>query len=332
MSSRRTTRDSQTTALRATVNETDDTIAVHIGKKPVLVYNKTKTRVPEGIEEIFSRNGFIHPIYSPSGRVVTGHYPKDHPHQNGLFCAWVDTSFRGHHVDFWNRKKAEGRVSHHRVNFVRNSDDRAEFSVELAHEDVTDPKSPVAVLYETWHVTVHPSVDPGFMIDVVSTQRCATSDPLIINEYRYGGMAIRGCDQWFSESSGSAAKKYTKAVAKNPDAVPPSIDEMAHDFLTSESKGRFDGNHSRPNWVDLFGSVDGKMAGIAIFDNRQNLRSPQPVRLNPSKPYFCFAPNVIGTFKITPNESLVSKYRLLIHDGPPDPESLDRHWSQFNSE
>lgn len=32
---------------------------------------------------------FTHPLYTPSGTMVTDLAPKDHPHHRGLFCAWV---------------------------------------------------------------------------------------------------------------------------------------------------------------------------------------------------------------------------------------------------
>jgi len=314
------------------VVETEAAISILLGDQPVLTYHKSNTFPPAGIDQDYSRSGYIHPIYSPRGSIVTGHYAPDHPHQTGLFNAWVNTTFRGHTVDFWNRKANLGWVAHRKVNFVRSSPERAEFSVELDHVDISQPEGPVTVLHETWHVTVHAAVKPGFIIDLISTQRCATADPLIIHEYRYGGMAIRGCDEWFTNAAAAAAKQYTTAFETDPNAVPPGIDEMNHDFLTSEAKGRFDGNHSRPNWVDLHGVVDGQMSGIAIMNHDQNFRSPQTVRLNPSKPYFCFAPNVNGTFEIVPGKDFVSRYRLLIHDGPPRPAQLDRFWTQYQQE
>jgi hypothetical protein len=314
------------------VVESEDAISIHIGDRPVLQYNKTNTPLPAGIEPVYARSGYIHPIYSPSGAVVTGDYAADHPHQNGLFNAWVDTTFRGHHVDFWNKKKGLGRVSHEKVLSTLHHDDRAEFSVQLIHQDISQADVTVTVLREKWHVIVYPQTKAGYIIDIISTQTCATSDPLIVNEYHYGGMAIRGCDPWYSDTSAAAVKAYTKELKSNPDAEPPSIEVMNHDFLTSQSKSRFDGNHSRPNWVDLHGTVDGKMAGIAILNHNQNFRSPQPVRLNPSKPYFCFAPCVLGTFEIKPGDSYVAKYRLVIHDGPPALQELDKCWDQYNAE
>ena len=44
-------------------------------------------------------------------------------------------------------------------------------------------------------------------------------------------------------------------------------------------------------------------------------RHPQPVRLHPDMPYFCFAPVVLGEMRIEPEKPLVSSYRFMTHDG-----------------
>ena len=54
-----------------------------------------------------------------------------------------------------------------------------------------------------------------FLIDINSSQSCASLSPLKINKYHYGGMAIRGADEWF---------------VNEKNAQQPS------DFLTSEGK------------------------------------------------------------------------------------------------
>ena len=104
---------------------------------------------------------------------------------------------------------------------------------------------------------------------------------------------------------------------------------MKHDFLTSEGKHQHEGNHSRPRWVDMFGPIDGETAGIAVLCHPQNFRAAQPVRLHPHKPYFCYAPMVLGDFQITPGKSYVSRYRYLIHNGEPNVKAIDAQWQRF---
>ena len=46
-------------------------------------------------------------------------------------------------------------------------------------------------------------------------------------------------------------------------------------------------------------------------------------------PYLSFAPEFLGAFEIVPGQSYVSRYRLIAHDGPPDPKLIDRIWDDY---
>jgi hypothetical protein len=142
-----------------------------------------------------------------------------------------------------------------------------------------------------------------FLFDLISTQKCASASPLMIAKYDYGGMAIRGNRNWF--------------------------DIKNSEYLTSEGKTRKDGNLTRPRWVDLYGRIEDKVSGITIFDHPANFRFPQPTRLHPAKPYFCFTPQALGPFSIEPGKPYVSKYRFCVHMGPPDAKTLERIWYDF---
>ena len=63
--------------------------------------------------------------------------------------------------------------------------------------------------------------------------------------------------------------------------------------------------------------------------HRDNFRFPQPVRLHPTKPYFCFAPMVLGSFVIQPDREYISRYRFQPHAGEPDAARSDRLWADF---
>ena len=100
-------------------------------------------------------------------------------------------------------------------------------------------------------------------------------------------------------------------------------------MVTSEGKQRVKGNHSRPNWVALAGEIDGATCGIAAMSHPDNFRAPQPVRLHPNKPYFCFAPMVLGDFQIEAGKPYVSRFRFVAFDGKPDTAELNQLWEQY---
>jgi hypothetical protein len=295
-----------------------DVPVLKLNERPILGYHKAIAEPPQGIEAIFRRSGFIHPLATRSGLVVTDDFPPDHAHQHGVFFAWVNTTFEGRHVDFWNQKEGTGRVAH------ASGDDGPTFGsgpaaaslfAILQHDDLSAPNGPVKVLNETWHIVVHDV--PGLVVvDFESEQECAGTKPLKINKYHYGGFGLRCNRQWFDP------------LAKGNDAPDPARSGRS-DFLTSDGKHRGDGNHTRPRWVDLSGEVDGRVGGVAVLDHPGNFRFPQPIRLHPNKPYFCFAPMVLGEFDLDPGKPYVSRYRLIVHDGPPDPKVIERLWDDY---
>lgn len=291
-------------------------VTLQVGGTPVLTYQVAVLEPPAGIDPVFRRSGFIHPLRTPSGLVVTDDFPPDHAHQHGLFSAWVNTTFEGRRVDFWNQIGRTGRVSYARdtANRVNGGPVYGEIIAETLHEDLTAPGGPKPVLRDRWRVRVY-DVDGPFLVDIDSTQRIVDG-ALTINKYHYGGLALRGNRQWFSEASEASAPGASAAK-------PPG------DFLTGEGKARIEGNHTHPRWVDHSGPVDGKVGGVAILDSPSNFRFPQAVRLHPTKPYFCFAPMVDGAFTIAKDHPYRSRYRIVVHDGPPDAKALEHAWRDY---
>jgi methane monooxygenase PmoA-like len=277
-------------------------LTLSIGDQPVVSYNQGLLPAPDGIDPVFAKNGHIHPMRTPSGRLVTDDFPPDHAHQHGIFFAWVNTTFEGRPVDFWNQAKKLGSVEHVRTLETVSGPVFGQFRVKLRHSDLTAPGGPKPVLEEIWTIRVYNVADP-FLVDLKSEQRCVADTPLVVNEYHYGGMGLRGAREWY-EQEGSG-------------------------FLTSRGKAREDGNHTRARWVIAHGRSEGQPTAVAVLSHPDNFRAPQYVRLHPSKPYFCFAPMVMGTFEIAPGKPFVSQYRYATYDGEPDAELADRLWQDL---
>lgn len=293
------------------LTETDDTIRITLRGKPVLQYIKKPQPVPEGIPPHFSRSGYIHPIYTPSGQELTGDYPADHAHQHALFFAWVKSKFNGQNVDFWNQAKGLGKIEFREVVHLIREERNVAFSVRHAFM-VKDGDKWIDVLHEVWTVTVHQTPADHFLFDFCSVQQCVTDKPLSLGEYHYGGMAIRGNYLWLKDKEDHTI---------NPGDV---------QYLTSDGKDRWEGNHTRPNWVAFFGKIDGQDVSAGVFCSPQNFRAPQHVRIHPNKPYFCFAPMVEGPFRITPDQEYVSRYRYLVTSRAVDVSVIEKHWDEYS--
>lgn len=273
------------------------------GSRAVVTYH-TQERLPDGVDAVFRRSGHLHPLRSPRGKALTDEFPADHLHQHAIFFAWVNTEFRGKHVDFWNQPAREGTVRHHDVEEVWSGPLLSGFRASLEH--VAFPGGETVALNERWTVQGG-RLGRFHLVDVDSDQRAATAEPLILKKYHYGGFAIRGSAGWGEPDQGG-----TGAV-----------------FLTSDGKGRIDGNHAHCSWVRVSGKVGGEPCGLLVLSHPDNFRSPQAVRIHPKMPYFVFSPCVDGEFRISRDEPLRSRYRVLAFDGEMTPEECEAAWNDY---
>ncbi len=296
------------------VSENDATIVIARGQRKLLVYNKRSPPVPEGIAPIYARSGFIHPIHSPVGKTLTAAFPVDHPHQHGLFSAWVKTTYDDREIDFWNLAGKTGRVLHQRVVSTFNTESETGFEVELVHQTASTPV--IDVLREDWKVVAYPTDGSYFCFDVETRQQALTDKPLIVEKYHYGGMALRGRVEWLQGE-------------KAPQVDPP-LKMEASDFLNDLGASRTQGNHQHSRWVAMYGDSEGQPACIAVLSHSDNFRAPQAARIHPTKPYFCYAPCVDGEFAIDAEHPLSAKYRYLVTDAKPDPDWIDKQWQDWS--
>ncbi len=295
------------------ITETDACLTVKYGDKIVLVYNKQSPPVPKGIDPVYQRSGFLHPVNTPNGKTITETFPKDHPHQHGIFSAWVNTSYGDRSIDFWNLAGRTGRVVHERVVRLFQDDGTVGFEVDLLHraeEPVVD------ILRERWKVTVYEPVADYYCFDLESIQDAVTDTPLVINQYHYGGMALRGISRWLSMTDKESDR--SDELKREPSS-----------FLNSSGQDRKIGNHSPTTWVALTGMIDQQSVCIAVLSHPKNFRAPQPARLHGTKPYFCFSPCVTSSFEISREQPLHAKYRYLITDASPDSDWIDSQWRKM---
>lgn len=275
---------------------------VNLGERLVLAYRFAMTPSPIPDAPYYRRSGYIHPLFAPSGQLITDDFNPDHAHQHGIMMAWRKVRFDGRENNGWDQQARTGRVEHGGIDTITSGPVYGGLTTRLKHVDLTAPEGPVAMLDERWTVRVY-AFDDHFLFDIESVQTCATEKPVLLEEVHYGGMTIRGNAAWAADES--------------------------YDFLTSEGKTKADGNHTRPNWVVLHGPLEGGPAGVAILDHPDNFRFPQPVRLHPTMPYFCFAPTVTGEFSIKPGEAFVSRYRYLVFDGTVDSDAVEQAWQDY---
>lgn len=277
-------------------------LKVAIAGRPALEYQAEPGEFPrDNIKPIFRRGGYIHPIYSLSGKVITDDFPPNHIHHHGVWFTWSQAQFENRTTDFWNMGDGKGHVEFAELGKNWSGPVHGGFSAKHRYVDLTGG-SPKTALNEDWQVTIlNRFPDQQFWVfDLISTQQCA-STVVKFPEYRYGGIGLRGNWAW-----------------NGKDAV---------SFLTSDGvTDRVKGHTMRARWCAMHGIIEGQKTGIVVMDHPENFRAPQPMRIHPTEPFFCYAPQQAGDFELQPGKTYVSRYRFVIHEGAPDKELLDRIW------
>ena len=77
------------------------------------------------------------------------------------------------------------------------------------------------------------------------------------------------------------------------------------------------------------GLIDRHPASIAIFNGPDDFRFPQPMRIFPDQPFFCYAPEQLGEFQIVPGKPFVQRYRFIVADGVISGDELNRLWNDY---
>lgn len=279
-------------------------VRMTIDGAPVFTY-VGEPRLPTGVDDVFLRGGYIHPVATPSGRRVTDDYPPNHRHHHGIWAAWTHTRFRDRTPDFWNMGDRKGAVEYERLGHAWSGPLTAGFETRHRYMDLRAP-TPTTVLLEEWRVVAYappPGARPAHVFDLEITQSLVGASPLELPVYRYGGVGLRGRREWDGRDSTF--------------------------FVTSSGLSRAAGHGTRATWVHMGGMVDGQRAGIAMLSHPDNVHSPQPVRIHPTEPFLSFAPQQAGPFTIRPGEPLTLRYRFVVMDGPADTTFIDAMWQAY---
>lgn len=263
--------------------------------------------------DLYYRSGFIHPLWSPTGSVLTNIHPKDHYHHIGIWMPWTKTKFEGKDVDFWNLGAGQGTVRFNKFLSTTSGPVFGGFQAEHDHVALQTDDGEKVVLKEVWDVRVYNvgglnADGPGtgyWLWDIVSSQRCVADSPLLLEKYRYGGFGYRGAAEWKGEKAA---------------------------YLTSQGRTRKDGHATRARWCDTAGVSDGQWKGITHFSHPDNFRHPEPMRIWPEfeqEVFFNWAPVQLDDFELKPGKDHIYRYRLYVHEGKVDVENTERLWNDY---
>ena len=290
-------------------------LIVSQNQQKVMQYNVAEVFPPDTVNTLYRRNAFIHPLWSPSGNVLTRINAPDHWHHFGIWNPWTKTHFEGHSTDFWNLLEGQGTVRFGGFNSLISGPVFGGFKVRQEHVDFQCKGGDKVAMNEVWDVRVWNIGSCGgvkvWLWDMTTTLNCASASPITLEAYRYGGgIGFRANEEWTNKNSW---------------------------VLTSEGKVRKDADGTRARWCDVGGEFSNNgTSGILFMSNPSNREYPEPMRVWPENAnggrgdmYFEFCPIRDKSWELKPGNEYVLKYRMLVYDGKIDAQLAGRLWNDF---
>jgi len=297
-----------------TASLTKDDIILKKRNSDILHYRKSVMYPPTGVDTAYKRSGFIHPMISPSGNILTRISPPDHYHHFGIWNPWTQVRIGNHVTDFWNLNSKQGTVRFTGINSMINGSVYGGFTVKQDHIDFRGTKPEELIINEVWDVRAW-NTEPvegmkAYLVDFTTFLSVAINEPIVFVAYRYaGGIGFRATAEWNNKNS---------------------------TVLTSEGLTRKDADGTRSRWTDINGAFKDKgNSGITFFSHPTNRDYPEPMRVWPENQngvgdvYFEFCPTRLKDWQLDPGNQYRLKYRMLVYDGKIDKAAAERLWNDF---
>lgn len=273
--------------------------------KPRLQYHASVMKAPPGVDSIYQRSGFIHPLYAPNGQVLTNIQPKDHYHHYGIWNPWTHTQVNGKEVDFWNLQKREGRVEF--VSFVSKTMGNVYggFKALQAHiagqEKVMDELLDVKVYYRG-------SDSTRYTWDYTSTLNRTGFHEITLLQYRYGGgFGLRATADWKADNT---------------------------TLITDAGTTRNNTDSTRARWVKITGNTAKGRSGMLILCAPDNFDAPQPLRVWNDKAehgelMLNYSPTKMKEWRLYYGQDYRQRYRVVVFDNDLSIAECEAAWQAF---
>jgi Methane oxygenase PmoA len=282
------------------------------------------TKKPENVGLTSPSAACFHPVNTPSGERITSLAPNDHPHHRGIFFGWHDSAFyepparpntsptasvRAATVriaDFWGwgvYAPRENRVVQNRdIKLVNADAAHAEVSI---HNDLMVENRKMGEENDMVNVTERDGV---FVMDLAYT--IAPTVEYRLAQNAFGGFDVqcrKDGDSYYSTATG-------KVTLRDPQYAYPELDwpsEPWYDFT-----------------IQLTGG--GKTLGAAVIDHPKN----PPTLWHNSRSLWMLNPSItaVGPVIIKPESPLTLRYRVVVHDGPPPVDVLQKLSAEWRAQ
>ncbi len=290
----------------------DSESTIYSGDSPVLSYVHEETMPPEGIDPLYKRSAYIHPLWSPGGERLTRIQPPDHYHHYGIWNPWTHTHFGDRKVDFWNLAAGQGTVRFAEYTDRYEEKEFAGFKVRQEHIYFREDGTEGIAMNELWDIKAQHTEENLYMIDLTTTLNSPIENGIVLEAYRYGGgLGFRATEKWHKGNC---------------------------TVLTSEgfSRGEADGIGARWCIVEGESSVPEGRSGILFLSHPTNRSHPEPMRIWPldanngrGDMFFEFCPIRHQEWKLEKGKDYTLKYRMVVFDGEMNPASAEKYWQSF---
>jgi hypothetical protein len=294
-----------------TAQKQDGGLVVSSSGKNLLRYQFETVYPPAGVDTAYRRSGFIHPLWSPRGQVLTRIQPPDHYHHYGIWNPWTHVLFEGDTIDFWNINGKQGTVRFAKFTSITSGPIFSEYAALHEHVAFKKRKTEKVALNEVQSVRVfYPANETYYVVDVTIEMNCASPSDVLLLTYRYGGFGWRTTEQWDNKNS---------------------------TVLSSEGKTRKDADGTTARWCIVQGTVNKEQAGVVMMSYPTNYNHPEPLRIWPENQYgrgdmFAnFSPTKNKDWLLKSGNVYQLKYRLLVFNGTMTKEKAEQAWQLYKS-
>jgi hypothetical protein len=285
-----------------TLTPLGDRVRIEIGGKPFS-------------EFIFSGapRPYFYPILAADGTALTHDRPADHLHHHSLWFGHGAVNGQ----DFWREIAGTGRIVPEDPPEITSG---AVGTLRLRDRWVAaDGK---VVCTDDVTVRIQP-VPGGRMLDYEITLHALKDAPLVFGDSKEGTMALRVAP-WMTVAGPGGGKNAPTGSG----------------HIVMSTGLRDNATWGKPaEWCDFYGSHEGRVHGIAIFDHPKNPRHPTPwmVRgygLFAADPFGAhdFNPQVpagTGDFTIPAGGSATFRYRFYFHEGDTDAAQVLARYREY---
>ncbi|MBI5769075.1 MAG: PmoA family protein [Verrucomicrobia bacterium] len=261
----------------------------------------------------------FHPLQTADGRCLTQVAPPDHRWHHGLWHSWkfIDR------VNYWEEDRPGGRpegvtrIAERRVLHTGDTGARVRLRLEYHPADRDD----AVVMDDTIDLAIElPREDGSYRIGWEQTARARR--PVVLDRTPPPG-----------HPDGKDWGGYTGLSFRG--------DRFLTEVALRTSAGRRDAEAQRQpaKWAALTGTVDGRAAGLAMFDHPANPRHPTPwyqvLRRSrggaPPSPFWYLNAALLQNepLPLAPGQPLTLRYLLRVDNEPPADAALESEWAHF---